>query len=282
MLNGLKGFKISAWRLIYLLSVFAFFLPFVSVKGCKSEITTNYSGFSLITQKDEGSLLYLFPIGMGLLFLAGSFLALSISDINKAFLKGVKTIVGFLSCLIVISYPSFQFFFSTVKPKMGQIIGGACWIIIYSFSYFTLLRKLFIIKPLPSLKSSQNFFVTQAFYYLLGIFACWCPILMVVFAKTYSYSFGEFFIALAATFLLSLPVFFTLHFLVEGVKNEERWAVIISNIALFFIFAGSLILRAVNTDNLWKNIGMGMAVFTFLVLLIPWTQYLIKKRRVNN
>ena len=52
------------WRLVYLVSVLAFFLPFASIKDCNEKESKEYGGLDLVS---ENTVLVL-PIIAGLLF----------------------------------------------------------------------------------------------------------------------------------------------------------------------------------------------------------------------
>ena len=122
------------WRIIYLLTVVSFALPFLVVKGCTPGTSQAYTGMQLIG-KDW---MFLIPLVIGLVFFLLSFLSQRQSEVCRAFTEGWRTMLAFSALLGVWVLPTFTFLFEDVSPLQGQVIAVVAWVLLYVAGLFAL------------------------------------------------------------------------------------------------------------------------------------------------
>ncbi len=108
-------------RVLCLLFIFSFLLPYVDVKGCTTKTTGTYYGYDLI--QGESAVLYLVAIGIFLLLLVLSFLVKEGSASFNAFAAGWRAMAAAIAGVIVLLFPDLDFLFDTVFMGPGQLTG---------------------------------------------------------------------------------------------------------------------------------------------------------------
>ena len=251
------------WRFMYLVSVLAFFLPFLSVKGCRKSEYTEYSGFELASEHP----LFFLPVGTGLLFFILSFRGRHGSLRLRGFLQSGKTFLALLAGLTVVALPSFAYLFDDVYPGVGQLLSAACWGLVYISSLIGALAHLFetgLPQTIPRTEYRRHvFLLLMANYFLAGLVTI-SPFILVFFQNMVM----RFFLFIWASSAVALLLL--LYFVIEGLKMGERWTSIwCIFISLLFLTGGvssSYLLIQANT-LLWLMISIPISLAVAIVFL---------------
>ena len=116
------------WRLVYLVSVLAFFLPFASIKGCNEKEYKEYGGLDLVS---ENTVLIL-PIIAGLLLFVLSFRRQRGSLLFQGFLLGGKAVLALLAAIVLQFWlPIVAYVLDSFVPKIGLYLSATCWDLVY-------------------------------------------------------------------------------------------------------------------------------------------------------
>jgi hypothetical protein len=244
----IKTFRRQVWKWLYFFSVYAFFLPFVSVKGCHSDKITHYIGLELINV-GEGKFYYI-PIGIGILFLVFSFLKFTPGTILQAFLKGGKAIGCLISGAVAIFYPFIQFLFDTVYIKIGQVLCAGCWIILYLYNYAVLLKSYLSYDQMQKIMDDKETVFLQILVWLFGVvLGISVPVYHLIdvmgVKRTGVYLAKNLALSLLLIVLITVPVYLTTYFLIEAIKRKEKWAIRFSRLLLLFSLLGALIWKLI-------------------------------------
>lgn len=108
-----------AYRVLCLVFICSFLLPFVDVEGCATKKIGTYYGYSLVR---DSPLLYLIAIGLFLLILTLSVLVKEGSASFNAFASAWRAMAAATAGMIVLLFPDLQFLFDTVFMKIGQLL----------------------------------------------------------------------------------------------------------------------------------------------------------------
>jgi hypothetical protein len=243
--------KDRTWRAAYLLGVFAFLLPFVSVKGCDSSDFVEYRGHQLMGE--DGGWLFIVPICIGLALFAVSFVKRRVGPTLEGFLKSWKTLLAAAAAGIVMFCPSYLFFFDTVRPKIGQLLGGACWSGVYLVSMIVAFRHVYRARRAPAALGSGKpggFFMLRVFQYLLGLLVLVVPFAPLILEE---HSYDYLGLAVVGVCLFSIPVVLVLYSAVQGLGTGDRWAVMWSFLLSLIILAGGAVstVLAIRETDLW-------------------------------
>ena len=267
--------KSHVWRIIYLVSVLAFFLPFLSIKGCQGSEYEEYRGFELVSKHT----LLVLPIGMGLLFFILSFLRRHGSLLLQGFLESGKAVLALLAGLTVVALPSFEYIFDDIHPGIGQLLSTACWCLVYISSLIGALTYLFEIGPpqtIPRAEYRKRVFpLLMANYFLVGLVTIG-PFTIVFFQNMYMGFFLFIWTSSAIALLLLL------HFVIEGLKKGETWTGIwCILISLLFLIGGvssSYFIIQMNA-LLWLLIPIPIS-FAVAIILLKSVQFSLDNHKL--
>ena len=207
-------------RVLYFLALVSFSLPFVSVKGCASKQIHDYRGYELL--REHGGWLYLIPIGLGVLFLALSFLSQRGDVVIRGFVSSMRTVLAFAAGYAVAVGPYLQFLFDEVHWRVGQYIVAASWAIVFVTSLSSALISMKRTWPPRraagvELKGGPIRIVFWLLVALtLGLFGISVALCIIS-------QHGERYWALIVV-IFALCVYLALPFAEAGLKGQERWA----------------------------------------------------------
>jgi hypothetical protein len=260
------------WRAIYLLGVLAFLLPFVTVKGCDSGEVTYYRGFELIAEDfKNGGWAFLVPICLGLAFFALSFLRRQRGQILQGFFKGWRVLFASVAALIVLIGPIFHFFFDDVTPRIGYIVGGTCWSLVYLASFIGVCVQFWRLtrsRASPPCVTGWGTVLLRALHYLLAVGIFYFVVVEELLAYRAYGASGDLLFVLVLLFI-SIPVFLLLHFAAEGIRMMERWALVWGGLLSFCLLAAGIVssVIAVRTDGaIWLALLLPVTCFVAVVL----------------
>ncbi len=214
------------WRAVYVLGTLSFCLPFVSVKGCSSSEITDYHGFQLIGQDDSWPII--FPMALGVVLLALSFLRRRYGDILLGFTKAWKSIGTLVAVCVLVVWVDVHFLFDEVYWRTGRVVGVACWSVVYLGSYIAGMQLFVRVRrlprtPLPLTSADRVWLPSRTCYRALGALAFLAPMHAFLLQEPN----WEGLITLGLCWLLiSLPVFLVFYFAAEGLRRGRRWAVV--------------------------------------------------------
>ncbi len=127
-------------RTLYLLSVFCFFLPFATAKGCAGEAEQSYTGVELALG-DLGMLL-MAVILLAALFFAFSFRRRVLTPMRVGLVQASKAFLCALAVVTTILATGFTFLFTPFSARVGLYLCVGSWLAIYWFSIDTAVRNL--------------------------------------------------------------------------------------------------------------------------------------------
>ena len=232
------------WRLLYVVSVLSFSLPFVAVRGCEHNARlVTYSGWDLFVH-DKLVLWYFIPFGIAVFFLICSLITPADSNILSGFLKSAKTALSGIAGAVIFFLPRFQFLFNKEYiVKKGQVLSAGCWVLVYAVSYIAMARLFFAArktKPPPISKATllPALFVC-GFGFLLALsvpISIWLPLNQAVFSlKKLGVTFSLF-------LAFSLPIILAAYFLGRGLRAQAPWARRAVTMLAFIVAACALLL----------------------------------------
>lgn len=274
------------WRLVYLVSVLAFFLPFASIKGCNEKEYKEYGGLDLVS---EHTVLVL-PIIAGLLFFVLSFRRQRGSLLFQGFLLSGEAVLAWLAGIILqVWLPIFAYFLSSFVPKIGLYLSAACWDLVFIASLIATLAYLFKMRRLqvvPRIAYPKHVSLLLLVNYLCsGILVLWlflvCYYVAIDSSNNYSGVVQLIWITFAVSFL---PL---LYFLNEGLKRGEIWAgkgsIFIAGI--FLLVGGSWSYYSIQEDELgllWIFVPLSLSATIALVKSIQLSLAMALHQRLQR
>lgn len=253
-------------RGIYLVSVFAFLLPFVTVRSCESSTTTEYSGFQLIGR--DGGWILLFPICLALALFGLSFLRPRGNPILQGFLKSWKAFGSSVAGAIVLFFPSLQFLFDTVTPKIGQYVSGACWGLVYIATLTIAVKAVLDVRRTPTSSPGRygGFILLHILHYVVGLAIGVLVLIASVGWIRSSSTAADTYVPLYA---LSIPTLLGLYFGLQGLKNKERWSLIWGTVLSSLLLVGGILssLFLAQSDD-WFRLAVTTSISGFLAIVL--------------
>ncbi len=203
-----------------LIGLAAFFLPFLSVKGCKSEEIEELRGYEIIVREDGWP--YWIAIGIALAVFAVGLLRFREEAEARGFGGAGTALLAGIAGAIVIAYPSLQFLFDTVESRVGHTIASLSWVAVFFISASGAVSAFLAIRnadlpgrPVPILP--KRWFIAV---WLPAVVSLGVPLLALLDDDK-----PEAFVRAAALLLFIVaPYLSTLYFLARGIANDKRWA----------------------------------------------------------
>lgn len=211
------------WRLVYLVSVLAFFLPFASIKGCNEKEYKTYSGFELMGENTS----LILPLSTALFFFVLSFLRRRRSPSFQGFLLSGKACLAWLAVFVLWIGLLFGYLFSSFVFKIGLYLSIACWALVFVASLYAASAGFFKIRSLrviPRAAYSKHISVLLVVNYLLSGSLVLVVFLIIVmdFSSDYPSVVWGLLVLVWTTYAVSFFLLF--FFLNEGIKRAEKWA----------------------------------------------------------
>ena len=240
----------NLWRGLYLLTLFAFLLPFVAVKGCaKGSPTVVYRGYQLITDPHRSDFIssscYIVAISLALLFLSLSFVRRPSGEILQGFLRSGKAFLSAMAGCIVLLVPTGQFLFDKVEARAGQVLACAAWGLVFGGCVVGAARSALTVRHLDSCAVPKPPGIFQMLGLLQYVFAVlfWVAAFSgsacCLFDKLPRYDAAVEVFLLASLFSLSASL--AVHFVALGLRYGQRWAAIwCASTSLFLAVVGVL------------------------------------------
>jgi hypothetical protein len=212
-----QGFfsKIRPWalRVLHLLFIGSFMLPYVTVTGCSDGKVVVVRGYELFTGYEM--VFYLVAIGIVMACFALSFVKTAPGPSLGAFAAAWRAIAAALSGMIVGFFPGIQYLFDSVTPHAGQVLGLACAGALFAEGAVGSLRGYLGLRrdrpPGPPAGTLRSFHR---------------GVLLLALAMVPFYFIGlgdEWGVALLYLFLLTLPFILVQLIALEGVRRGEAW-----------------------------------------------------------
>lgn len=266
--------KDHLWRGLYLLAVFSFLLPFVTVytRGCGSHVRTGevheYTGFQLFTK--PAGWLYLLPISLALLLLVLTFLRQNDAENLRGFLRSWKAALSALSAGVVLVLPGLQFLFDDVDMRIGQGLALASWTVTYIVNLVG--ATIIVIKSrrsraLPDAIEPRRFVALRVAYAVFALAPIAVSILIILSSKPRNAADVT---GLGAVVAFALSMCMVLYFADRGLGGGEAWAAGVGRWTVLLLCIG-VVVSPVVTRLAWELGSAGTAdaaVGVFLVWLV--------------
>jgi hypothetical protein len=202
-----------AYRVLCLVFICSFLLPFVDVEGCTTKKIGTYHGYDLVR---DAPVLYLVAIGAVLLVLVLSILVKEGSACFNAFASAWRAMAAAVSGMIILLFPGLQFLFDTVFMRAGQLLallsaallfaGGA---VEAAVAYAGLRRE----RPGGA---AAGTFLLKYHAAMIVIALALVPVYGIALKEEYGLTVAYFFV-------LTIPFVLSQFIVIEGVKRGEAW-----------------------------------------------------------
>ena len=221
----------SILRIVYLAFILSFLLPFVTVRGCKSQQVKLYNGYELIIDAHGGGWVYLVPICIFAAYFIISFIIKNYSKGLKAFGASWGALGAGLSGLVLFYYSQLQFLFDTVSFRIGFYLAVLCAAAVFAYGIAVSLKGFSALRKdrQPEQPGARSSALVQ-YHYGIAVFSL---LLVPVYFFQMRYSVV---MAFCIFVFLSLPFILSQLIVVESVRQGEgwpgRWAVAVFILAL--------------------------------------------------
>jgi hypothetical protein len=214
----LKLARPHALRVVHLLFILSFLLPYIDVMGCSTKKISTYTGSQLILKQDSPASLYLAAMGVFAAFFIFSFFGKKASASLGAFAAAWRVIAAAVSGFIIGLLPGLQFLFDGVFMRAGQFLGFLCagvviidGIIISAGGYIGLRKERAVA---PGSTGPAGLLRYHAAVMIAGL--AMVPAYAVILHN-------EIPLAVLYFFFLTLPFVLSQCIVMEGVRRGEAW-----------------------------------------------------------
>jgi hypothetical protein len=208
-------------RVIWLISIVSFLLPFLTVKGCQTKVATQYSGYQLFSE-EQGWILAI-PLAAAFAYFLLSYRK-SVPSLNfKGFVQTWNMFIAAAFAFLIGVLPSIMFLFDDVKHLSGQVLAASCWLLQYIT--YAIQITLSMIKPPAERRDSAAVLspkrktITSFIYIILTLLIC-LPLAEIIFNGFSSESFLNAFYFLI---VFTAPGVLMMYYLKAGIAAKENF-----------------------------------------------------------
>lgn len=225
-------------------SIICLLLPFVSVKECKTETVTRYSGYEMILR--DGGWIYLVPAVAALIIFSASFVKREWSNHFAGFSAAGACVLSGLSFCAVVFYPELQFLFDEVRPLIGQLASSLCWALLY---VSCAVSAVVIIRSRSMRRLETNPPRVRLLPWTIILSVCGAGLFLAPGIMLAHDSAKEWIPAFAAvTFFISVPGFAMLFFIRGAIADGLKWGRVLA-------VASAAAFAAVAALMVWSKTG---------------------------
>ena len=224
--DGKKQFfftvKAHVLRLIYILFILSFFMPYATVTGCSSKKVTDFTGLDMVMYTE--GIIYIVPVAIFLFFLVSSFIKIKADRFLhlEAFMFNWKALMASLAGVILIVVPQLQFLFDDFEPRAGLITAVLCCLAAFTDSMGNTIMYI------KKYKDESGFRITGSGDYPRTWYGVnWIIIVCALAVVPYYFieNINDISIAFILLFFMTIPFVMSQVIVLAALVKNEPWSV---------------------------------------------------------
>ncbi len=127
-------------RVLYVVVVISFFLPFATVKSCADEVERTYTGFEML--EEQAGVFLSGVLLLALLLLGLSFRKRIVTPMRRGLVQAWKALLCALAAIGTFFATGMSFLFQEVTIRVGLMLCLGSWLILYLLAMITAIRQV--------------------------------------------------------------------------------------------------------------------------------------------